>query len=135
MRRSSRPASEPPAAGRVLVVEDDAAARAMLRAVLEEEGYAVLAAGDGSTALALLEVAAPDVVLLDLRPPSMDGHAFARRYRRMPGPHAPLVVLSADADGPAPAGRFLAGHVGGPFDVERLLAVVGRAVQRRRAAA
>ena len=111
----------------VLVVEDDAATRALLRDVLEGAGYAVREAADGAAALRAARAARPALVLLDLRLPGTDGWAFAAAYRRAPGPRAPIVVLTADADAEAYAAALgAAGHLLKPFDLDALLAVVGR---------
>ena len=111
----------------VLVVEDDAATRALLREVLEAAGYAVREAADGAAGLRAARAARPALVLLDLYLPGTDGWAFAAAYRRAPGPRAPIVVLTADADAEAhAAGLGAAGHLLKPFDLDALLAVVGR---------
>ena len=70
----------------VLVVEDDAATRALLRDVLEDEGYAVREAADGAAGLRAARAARPALVLLDLYLPDTDGWAFAAAYRRAPAP-------------------------------------------------
>jgi DNA-binding response OmpR family regulator len=86
---------------RVLVVEDDAGVRAVLEDALTDEGYSVALAERAEAALTLLDGAGtgssftPHVVLLDLRLPGMSGADFAAEYRRRPGPHAPIVVITA----------------------------------------
>ena len=111
----------------VLVVEDDAATRALLREVLEEAGYAVREAADGAAGLRAARAARPALVLLDLYLPGTDGWAFAAAYRRAPTPRAPVVVLTADTDGEAhAAGLGAAGHLRKPFDLDALLALVRR---------
>jgi CheY-like chemotaxis protein len=111
----------------VLVVEDDAATRALLRDVLEAAGYAVQEAGDGAAALRAARAARPALVLLDLRLPGTDGWAFAAAYHWAPAPRAPIVVLTADADAEAHAAALgAAGHLLKPFDLDALLAVVDR---------
>ena len=70
---------EPP---RVLVVDDDAGIRDLLDLALTNAGYAVALAEDGAAALAMVEAVAPDVILLDMRMPVLDGWAFAEAYRR-----------------------------------------------------
>ncbi len=68
----------------------------------------------------------PDLVLLDMRMPIMDGWEFARRYRRGPEPHAPIVVLTAARDAAERAAEIDAnGYLGKPFGVEELLTLVG----------
>jgi two-component system response regulator MprA len=66
---------------RVLVVEDDAAVRRMLERSLGAEGFEVAAAADGGTALALAEAAVPDLVVLDVAMPGLDGFEVCRRLR------------------------------------------------------
>ncbi|HEX6987553.1 MAG TPA: response regulator, partial [Planctomycetaceae bacterium] len=61
----------------VMVVDDDPWLRAIVCEALEEEGYRVTAAGDGLEALRLVERSLPDLVLLDLAMPALDGRGFA----------------------------------------------------------
>jgi CheY-like chemotaxis protein len=127
-----RPAIAPGGARPILVVDDDAAVRRLLVWALTDEGYSVLEAPDGAVALARVREAAPSLILLDMRMPGLDGWAFARRYHAQPGPHAPIVCVTAAADAAAVAAR--GAHIGAvasfskPFDLEALLAVVGRYV-------
>ena len=84
------------AEGDVLVVDDDADARARLRGVLERDGWSVVEAEDGAAALARVEAAVPRVVLLDLVMPVMDGFGFLHALRARPGcADVPVVVLTA----------------------------------------
>jgi two-component system KDP operon response regulator KdpE len=77
----------------VLLVEDDDGTRAALRRDLEARGYRVDEAPDGSTALARWEARRPDVVLLDLGLPDLDGLSIIRHVRR--DAQTPIIVLSA----------------------------------------
>jgi CheY-like chemotaxis protein len=82
----------------ILVVEDDISIQQMMADVLEEEGYSVSSAPDGSEALALLHSSQlqPDLILLDLMMPHMDGWTFCAELRRDPRfADIPIVVLSA----------------------------------------
>src|SRR5687768_15599083 len=80
----------------VLVADDDAAIREVVRQALEGEGWRVLEAADGAAALVTYARAAPRValVLLDLTMPMMSGVQFAEHYRRLDD-KAPLVVFTA----------------------------------------
>jgi CheY-like chemotaxis protein len=82
----------------VLIVEDDPAMRRALAGLVEAEGYAVRAAGNGREALDLLasEEAPPSLILLDLMMPVMDGWRFLAERRRIAPPRsgAPVVLLS-----------------------------------------
>ena len=66
----------------VLLVDDDAPIRRMLSRTLTAEGYAVEAVADGGAALAQVERSVPDVIVLDVAMPGMDGLAVTRRLRR-----------------------------------------------------
>jgi GAF domain-containing protein/CheY-like chemotaxis protein/anti-sigma regulatory factor (Ser/Thr protein kinase) len=80
----------------VLVVDDDATVRQLLRRMLESEGYAVVEAENGRGALATLREARPSVVLLDLMMPEMDGFEFVAELRRHePWRTIPVIVVTA----------------------------------------
>jgi CheY-like chemotaxis protein len=68
----------------VLVVEDNEDAREMLRLALESSGHVVEAAGDGPSGLARLQSFMPDVALIDVGLPGLDGYALARLARSRP---------------------------------------------------
>jgi AmiR/NasT family two-component response regulator len=88
------PAHPTPAPRRVLLAEDEALIRLDLREMLEEEGYEVCAeAGDGQTAVELAEQLRPDLVILDVKMPRLDGISAAERIAgaRL----APVVILTA----------------------------------------
>ncbi len=89
-------------AGDILVVDDDPDARARLRSVLERNGWTVSEAGNGREALDVVAHAPPQLILLDLTMPVMDGFAFLHELRQRPGcSEIPVVVLTArdlDAD-------------------------------------
>jgi CheY-like chemotaxis protein len=119
-------------AGRVLVVDDDAAIRQFIQMALEGSGYEVTTAEDGQQALASVRRTPPQLILLDMRMPVMDGWAFTRAYRETPPPHAPIVVVTAARDageyaGDVEADAFLAK----PFNLRELLGLVARLVQGR----
>src|SRR5579883_2494459 len=78
---------------RVLVVDDEAAIRDSLRMTLEYDGYDFLAAATGQEGLALAEREAPDVVLLDVKMPGMDGMEVLDRLRAM-NEALPVIVIS-----------------------------------------
>jgi len=84
----------PPRLGVVLVVEDDRAVRRMLERTLAAAGFAVLAVGDGAAALVAIEREPPDIAVLDLGLPGLDGLATLRRLR-LTGHGLPVLVLTA----------------------------------------
>jgi len=116
---------------RILVVDDDPAILDFVALALTDEGYEVKTAADGHTALEIIDRWPPDLILLDMRMPIMDGWEFAKAYAERPGRHAPIVVLTAAQDAAALAREIQAvGYVAKPFAIDDLLAVVDRHSQR-----
>jgi CheY-like chemotaxis protein len=84
--------------GDVLVVDDDADTRELLRRALEHEGMTVREAANGRDALARVAERKPELVLLDLMMPVMDGFEFLRQLRESEADgHVPVIVLTAKA--------------------------------------
>ncbi|MET9833530.1 response regulator transcription factor [Streptomyces sp. NPDC006385] len=79
----------------VLVVDDEAKLRALVRDYLERDGYTVLEAGDGRQALDLARTAHPDLIILDLGLPGLPGEEVARLLRK--DSNVPIVMLTAKA--------------------------------------
>src|SRR5712692_3825603 len=101
----SRSTHRPDVPARILIVEDDGAIRSLLVNVLGEEGYEAAEAGDGVHALEKIRENVPDLILLDLFMPRMDGWQFLERSRAVRGCESvPVIVLSA-ADHLPPDGR------------------------------
>ena len=118
--------------GAVLLVDDDAPILRMLERTLAAEGYAVAAVGDGGAALARVERSMPDVIVLDVAMPGMDGLAVTRRLRAK-GLAVPILLLTArDAVEERVAGLDAGAddYLVKPFDVTELMARV-RALLRR----
>lgn len=109
---------------KILVLDDDIAFVEMLRAALTEEGHRVTAATDGRAGLELARRSDPDVILLDVLMPGMDGRAFAFAYARREGPHAPIVVVSGASAADAHAVPGAAAVVAKPFDLDDLTSVL-----------
>src|SRR5689334_498076 len=119
-------------AAAVLLVDDDAPIRRMLARTLTAEGYAVSAVGDGGAALAQVERSVPDVIVLDVAMPGMDGLAVTRRLRAKGLPVPILLLTARDAIEERVAGLDAGAddYVVKPFDVSELTARV-RALLRR----
>ncbi|NOX09544.1 MAG: SpoIIE family protein phosphatase [Gammaproteobacteria bacterium] len=80
----------------LLIADDDAASRLMLKAILEQEGYRVVAVEDGKEAVEAYQQIHPDMILLDVMMPVMDGHEAARRIKRLMGDRfEPILFLTA----------------------------------------
>ena len=111
----------------VLLVEDDADLVALISLVLQEGGYRVKIACNGREALAKLENDIPDLILLDMKMPVMNGPEFARALEVRHGRQAPIVVLTAAADAHRRAAEVGAdAWLGKPFDPDALLSTVRR---------
>ncbi|TSE29573.1 putative signaling protein [Tepidimonas thermarum] len=83
----------------VLIVDDDRATRAMVRAVLARERYRVVEAPDGQAAIAAVQAERPDLILMDVMMPVLDGHAACAHIRRLLADDAlPIVMLTAADD-------------------------------------
>lgn len=79
----------------VLVVDDDRATRFLIRKALQKDGWTVEEAADGARACASLERSHPDVVLLDVEMPEMDGFATCAHLRALPGgQHVPVLMIT-----------------------------------------
>jgi len=119
----------------LLMIEDDARLAAMVGDYLRQSGYGFTHAGDGASGLAALQASAPDLVILDLMLPDMDGLEVCRRIK---GPaseaaHTAVLMLTAKGD---PMDRIVGLEMGAddylpkPFEPRELLARI-RAVLRR----
>ncbi|MBI3566088.1 MAG: response regulator [Elusimicrobia bacterium] len=108
----------------VLVVDDVSVNRMVAAASLKREGYRVLEAADGVEALATIARESPDVVILDLHMPGMDGEEVLRRLRDGRGPSAPAVVLMtalSEVESAAKAAELgVAAHLPKPFAPQAL---------------
>ncbi|HET9594098.1 MAG TPA: response regulator [Anaeromyxobacteraceae bacterium] len=111
---------------RVLVLEDDEATRQSLAAVLRARGYLVACASDGREGLRQLHEQRPDVVLLDLNMPGMDGWEFRRAQLQDPTvADVPIIVVSAQL---ACEGIGAVAFLEKPCSVNDLLRTLDRAV-------
>jgi DNA-binding response OmpR family regulator len=81
----------------VLIVDDEPHLRSGLGRILNEEGYETMIAADGETALKLAEEKKPDVVLLDIIMPGMDGREVCRKLREIAS-EAQIIYLTATAE-------------------------------------
>jgi PleD family two-component response regulator len=119
----------------VLLVDDDHALRAIIGTNLQLGGFNVLSVPDGPTALALLDERVPDVVVLDVVMPLMDGYTTLSRIRRhATASHVPVIVLTGGtSDTAAPVKSLDAGaddFIAKPFTPQEMLARVRAKVRR-----
>ena len=114
------------APGRVLIVEDDDNLRHTLAEVLADEGHEVRVASDGEVALGEMVEWDPELIVLDLMMPRMDGYAFRRLQRDLPGaPATKILLLSAARDVRDAASELEAdAWLAKPFGVHEVLSSV-----------
>lgn len=120
-------------AAKILIVEDDAHIRRLLRAAIQRAGHGVVEATNAREGLSLLDIAKPDVVLLDLGLPDRDGLELIQPMRSRSS--ATLIVVSAREDTTEKVTALDLGaddYLTKPFDTEELLARI-RAAMRHRA--
>jgi CheY-like chemotaxis protein len=116
---------------RILLVDDDESIRQVVSILLVDEGYVIGSVGNGQAALDLLDTFEPDLIVLDLRMPVMDGWEFVRRYRARAGPHAPIIAFVAALHAEQEQTEIGAvGLLAKPFDLDELLEVVDRALEQ-----
>ena len=115
----------------VLIVEDDRNIQELLRMYLEKEGYAVTVAGDGGEGLSKFRSIKPDLVLLDVMMPVMDGWAVCKAIRA--DSQVPIIMLTAKGETDDKVAGLKSGaddYVTKPFEMKELLARI-EAVLRR----
>jgi CheY-like chemotaxis protein len=122
---------------RILIVEDKASSRELLRTVLEQLGYAVIEAGDGDEALRQVRRQTPDLVLMDLQMPARNGYDVLQEIRKDPGlARLPVVAVTANAM-PGDEAKVLAagftGYIAKPVALAHLRSEVNRILGQEQA--
>ncbi len=122
------------AAPTILVIEDYSDTRELLSALLGRNGYNVIEAEDGLEGLLKAAWKYPDLILLDLSLPEMDGIAVAKRLHETPGlSHIPIFVVSAYLTPEVEADVYAAGCMemfSKPFDFDSLLEAINVTLER-----
>lgn len=117
----------------ILVIEDDLIISNGLVQALEEEGYQTLVAMDGETGLHMAKTSSPDLLILDIMMPRLNGFEVVTELRRN-GDQVPVIVLSARTDSRDKVRGLDLGaddYVAKPFDLDELLARVRRHLGRK----
>lgn len=116
----------------ILIIDDDEGFRDGIVDLLEMEGYSVRAARNAVEAVPLLPEFRPDLILLDLRMPLLDGESFLRSIHGLPATRTvPIVLISAKDQLPSIASRSGAtAYLQKPFEAPQLLAVIERVLAR-----
>ncbi|HEX5497788.1 MAG TPA: response regulator [Thermomicrobiales bacterium] len=117
----------------ILVADDEADVRSLILALLEDEGYRVVVAANGRAAIEVVERRRPDLILMDIMMPTMDGREATRRLRARPeSASIPIVLMSAVTnESPQPG---VQAFVAKPFDLDDLLATIDRLLDESPAA-
>lgn len=110
---------------KILIVDDEADVIRLLQFRLEKEGFDIISAGDGQTALTLVEQETPDLVILDIMMPLMDGMEVLRQIRSRRGTsRVPIIMLTAKtASLTVNEARqlWVSDYIMKPFDLEALV--------------
>ena len=115
----------------ILVVDDQSSVRQLLREYLEEQGFRVRTANDGQQALYMARHEQPDLILLDIMMPRMDGYQFLRQYRQER--QTPIIIITArEEETDAVLGLDLGAddYVVKPFRIRELVARIRVALRR-----
>lgn len=112
-------------AGGILVVDDEDHIRDIIRQALSDEGYQVVEAANGAEALSLLDEWSPDLILLDLWMPVVDGWQFLVAYGQQAEPRAPVIAMTAVvSESGEQKSVAAAGYLPKPFDIDELMDTV-----------
>src|SRR5215212_7282264 len=112
----------------VLVVDDEPVLRTIVREILHEEGYEVIEAPDGRVMLEMMAKERPDLVLMDVMMPVVDGREAYRQLRLRPEHRdVPVVMMSAGVR-PIKLDPSIAGFMAKPFDLSQLVDLVARLI-------
>lgn len=111
----------------ILVADDSATVRTQVKRVLSDAGFEVVQAADGRAALELIRQQAPDLAIIDISMPAMDGYGVCQEMKRMgtPWSEVPIVLLTSCASHALELlGEQWGAYVAKPVSVTRLLEVV-----------
>ncbi len=120
---------------RILIVDDEVSILKFLRSNLEDKGYAVISASNGEEALHAIERELPDLIVLDVMMPKMDGFEVCRRLREWS--HIPIIMLSARGDEKDKVKCLDLGaddYIVKPFGASELMARVSAVLRRTKTA-
>jgi signal transduction histidine kinase len=109
---------------RILYVEDDASSRMLVKQVLQFAGYKVFEAEDGMTGIRVAQEAKPDLILMDINMPGLDGHEAATKIKSLPGmSDLPIIAVTAnvmEGDRERALTAGCDGYLAKPIDVDAL---------------
>jgi len=121
----------------ILIVDDFDDTRLLLRTWLEKKGYLVIEAEDGNAAVTIAESRRPDLIIMDVEMPELDGLSATRQIRALPGfDQVPIIAVSAYGAHQFRAEALAAGcneYVSTPFEPEELEQLIRISIERSRA--
>jgi two-component system cell cycle response regulator DivK len=121
--------------GTVLYIEDNPDNRLLVKRILLSEDYALLEAKDALDALSVLQRSRPDLILMDINMPDMDGYALTAKIKSLPGfERVPILAVTAnvmrgDKEKTLEAGCD--GYIQKPIDIDQLTREIERFITRR----
>lgn len=127
--------ASPETKGTILYIEDNPDNRLLVKRILLSEDYSILEAIDAKDALKVLESSRPDLILMDINMPDMDGYTLTAKIKAMPGfERVPIVALTAnvmrgDKEKTLEAGCD--GYIQKPLDIDHLTREIERFMMRR----
>ncbi len=119
---------------RILYIEDNPDNRMLVRRVLQAEGYDVIEASDGHTGLQLAAEAQPDLILMDINLPELDGYEVTARMKQLPRiSHVPIIAVTANVmkgDREKTLAAGCDGYIQKPIDIDLLPEQIERFLKR-----
>jgi two-component system cell cycle response regulator DivK len=119
---------------RILYIEDNPDNRVLVRRVLQAEGYDVVEANDGLTGLQVAAETQPDLILMDINLPEIDGYEVTARMKQLPGiSHVPIIAVTANVmkgDREKTLAAGCDGYIQKPIDIDLLPEQIERFLKR-----
>jgi two-component system cell cycle response regulator DivK len=119
---------------RILYIEDNPDNRLLVRRVLQAEGYTVIEANDGQSGMTVAAEAQPDLILMDINLPEIDGYEVTARLKQLPGiSHVPIVAVTANVmkgDREKTLAAGCDGYIQKPIDIDLLPEQIERFLKR-----
>ena len=120
----------------ILYIEDEPGNRMLVRRILEAEGFSVAEAMDGLSGLEIATQMEPDLILLDINLPEIDGYDLAKRFREIPNLRAtPILAITANVmhgDRERTLAAGCDGYIQKPIDVDQLPEQIRAALNKNR---
>jgi len=119
----------------ILYIEDNFDNRMLVRRVLEAEGYRVVEAEDGAQGIEWLESETPDLVLMDINLPEIDGYEVTKRFRQLPSmARVPVIAMTANVmkgDRERTLAAGCDGYIPKPIDIDALPSQIARFLRKK----